>query len=134
MSTADRDQKDDLRDQVFMALDVLRTLPKPTLAALSWQTAAGLSRLLLENPKATRSATEWNLVFALWISTAVKEEAAALSFDVISQLATGHLGDGLGAENFVGFVKVLNAFAGLSGTGDVKLRNSLAGFAKKHNS
>ena len=124
--------KDEMRDQVFLALDALRTLPKPFLTSLSEQTAGGVSRILVDNPKAIRSATEWNLVFALWSSTAVSEEAAAISFELISQLAAGQLADGLGAENFVGFVKVLNDFAGLSGTGDVKHRNSQAGSVMKH--
>jgi brefeldin A-resistance guanine nucleotide exchange factor 1 len=117
-----------MRDQVFLALDSLQMLPQPMMSILSEQIAAGLSRILVENPQAIRSATEWNLVFALWSATAAKEEAAVTSFSLISQLAAGQLAIGLNADNFVGFVRVLNDFATVAGAGDVKHRNSAAGW------
>jgi brefeldin A-resistance guanine nucleotide exchange factor 1 len=116
-----------MRDQVFSALDALRNLPSGILAALAEQTASGLARILVESPQSVSKVSEWNLVFSLWASTAVKEEAAAISFDLVSQLASGQLGGGLGPDNFVGFIKLLNDFAGLAGLGDVKYRNSAAG-------
>lgn len=66
-------------------------------------------------------------MYALWSATASKEEAAVVSFDLISQLAQGRLGGGLHAENFTGFIKVLNDFASVAGAGDVRYRNSPAG-------
>lgn len=116
-----------MRDQVFLALDSLQTLPQPMMSILSEQIAAGLSRILVETPQAIRSATEWNLVFALWSATAAKEEAAITSFSLVSQLAAGQLANGLNADNFVGFIRVLNDFATVAGAGDVKHRNSSAG-------
>jgi brefeldin A-resistance guanine nucleotide exchange factor 1 len=73
------------------------------------------------------SATEWNLVFSLWSGTATREEAASTTFGLISQLATRKVAGGLQADNFVGFIGVLNDFASAAGQGDVKYRNSPAG-------
>ena len=123
--------KDEMRDQVFLALDALQTLPQPIMNILSEQIAAGLSRVLLENPAAIKSATEWNLVFALWSATAVKEEAAVTSFALIGQLAAGQLAGGLSADNFVGFIRVLTDFATAAGMGDVRYRNSPAGWVSR---
>lgn len=116
-----------MHDQLFLALDALRTLPGPIMGTLSDQIASGLAHVLQANPKALKSSTEWNLVFSLWASTAYKDEAAAISFDLIGKLATGQLGGGLHADNFVGFIRVLNDFANVAGEGDVRYRNSPQG-------
>lgn len=47
--------KDDMRDQVFLALDTLRTLPQGMLSVVSDQIAAGLSLIVSENPNVVRS-------------------------------------------------------------------------------
>lgn len=46
--------QDDMRDQVFLALDSLRTLPQGMLAVVSDQVAAGLSLIVSENPTVVR--------------------------------------------------------------------------------
>lgn len=43
-----------MRDQVFLALDTLRTLPQGMLSIVSDQVAAGLSRIMVDNPTAIR--------------------------------------------------------------------------------
>lgn len=43
-----------MRDQVFLALDALRTLPQGMLSIVSDQVAAGLSMIVLGNPTVVR--------------------------------------------------------------------------------
>lgn len=114
----------DMRDQVFVALDTLHTLPAAMLQGMSDQIATGLARILPENPDIAGSMTEWNLIFGLWSATASKEASAAVTFELITQLSSGSLGQGLNSENFVGFVRVLNDFATIAGHGDLQYRNS----------
>lgn len=66
-------------------------------------------------------------MFALWSGTAAREEAASTTFGLVSQLASGQIAGGLGPDNFVGFIGVLNDFANVAGQGDVRYRNSHAG-------
>jgi hypothetical protein len=51
------------------------------------------------------------VVFSLWSATAAQEGSAKVSFELLSRLGKGEYAGGLDAENFVGYVDTLNAFA-----------------------
>jgi hypothetical protein len=48
-------KKDDLRPQLFVALEVLRSLPESVTASVGEQLAAGLAKIVMERPDAFRS-------------------------------------------------------------------------------
>ncbi|GAA5877623.1 hypothetical protein JCM3774_005361 [Rhodotorula dairenensis] len=101
---------DELRDSCFLALDILRTLPPPVLSSVAQSLMAGLSKVFLENASRVRSATEWNLLFALLSATAQEEEAAKISMEFLRQLASGRLGAKLSSDNYAAFLQTLAAF------------------------
>ncbi|SNX82559.1 related to golgi-specific brefeldin a-resistance guanine nucleotide exchange factor 1 [Melanopsichium pennsylvanicum] len=57
--------EESLRDQIFLALDLLRELPVEIRISDSKQLLAGLTRILASHPAFVRSHTEWSLIFAL---------------------------------------------------------------------
>lgn len=57
-----------------------------------------------------RSATEWNLLFALLSATAQEEEAAKISMEFLRHLASGRLGAKLSGDNYAAFLQTLAAF------------------------
>ena len=124
---------DELRDSCFLALDTLRSLPPPILSSVAQPLMAGLSKVFLENasrvqcvcsrshsgyippvlilsPRSQRSATEWNLLFALLSATAQEEEAAKISMEFLRHLASGRLGAKLSGDNYAAFLQTLAAF------------------------
>jgi hypothetical protein len=62
------------------------------------------------------SQTEWNLIFALIRSTISHPEAARLSFDLITGLASDGPEQLVTADNFSGLITVLDDFATTAGT------------------
>ena len=106
-----------LHDQLFLALDALRSLSVPVLISVADQLAAGLSKVVSEHGLAIRTATEWNLVLSLLAATASRDDAARHSFALVSSL----MNDGkLRAENFAPFVHCLEAFVAAAGARDLK--------------
>lgn len=123
---------DQLRDSCFLALDTLRSLPPPILSSVAQPLMAGLSKVFLENASRVqyvcrrfpsgfvppvlirlptqRSATEWNLLFALLSATAQEEEAAKISMEFLRHLASGRLGAKLSGDNYAAFLQTLAAF------------------------
>lgn len=57
-----------------------------------------------------RSATEWNLLFALLSATAQEEEAARISMEFLRHLASGRLGARLSDDNYAAFLQTLASF------------------------
>ncbi|GAA6035516.1 hypothetical protein JCM8097_000294 [Rhodosporidiobolus ruineniae] len=102
---------DELRDSTFLALDMLRALSPAVLSSVAEPLMAGLSRVFAENASRLHSATEWNLVFALFSATAQQEAAAKISMDLLRQLAAGQLGATLHHENYAAFLQTLAGFA-----------------------
>ena len=62
------------------------------------------------------SPTEWNLTFALLRSTMSHPEAARLSFELASNIATEEDADtGVTLDNFAGLITVFDDFASAAG-------------------
>ena len=72
-----------------------------------WPYLRGLHRLTL----ALSSQTEWNLVFALIRSTISHPEAARVSFELITQLASDGPEQYVTVDNFGGLITLLDDFA-----------------------
>ena len=100
-----------MRDQFFIALDLLRMLPRMVMSSVAEQTIAGLARIVQEVPDALRTTTEWNMAFSVLGTASARDEAARSAFDFLARLANDKIGGGIRAENFVGYVEVLNTFA-----------------------
>lgn len=105
-----------LRDQVFLALDLLRELPVEIRISGSKQLLAGLARILASHPKFVRSHTEWGLVFALIAdnSNMRNADSARLAFETTKTIVAGSGADGtskLSPDNFVPAVSQLVDFA-----------------------
>lgn len=68
-----------------------------------------------------RTQAQWDIVFDLVAATAIRDEAAKLSFDLLAQLSKGSLGVSLNSANFAGFIRALDAFVAAAGTRDIKV-------------
>ncbi|TKY84945.1 hypothetical protein EX895_006025 [Sporisorium graminicola] len=105
-----------LRDQVFLALDLLRELPVEIRISGSKQLLAGLTRILASHPTFVRSHTEWSLVFALIAdnSNMRNADSARLAFETTKAVVAGAGVDGaskLSTDNFLPAVSQLVDFA-----------------------
>ncbi|SJX61252.1 related to golgi-specific brefeldin a-resistance guanine nucleotide exchange factor 1 [Sporisorium reilianum f. sp. reilianum] len=105
-----------LRDQVFLALDLLRELPVEIRISGSKQLLAGLTRILTSHPTFVRSHTEWSLVFALIAdnSNMRNADSARLAFETTKAIVAGSGVEGaskLSADNFLPAVSQLVDFA-----------------------
>jgi brefeldin A-resistance guanine nucleotide exchange factor 1 len=103
-----------LRDQLYIALDVLRSLPSSVLNAVSEQLMAGVAKILEKDSGVVKSQTEWGLIIALFRATVAHPEASKVTLAIVQKMATG--GEpGLSADNFAGVVALLDEFATAAG-------------------
>lgn len=107
-----------LRDQIFLALDLLRELPVEIRISGSKQLLAGLTRILATHPGFVRSQTEWGLVFALIAdnSNMRNADSARLAFEATKVIVAGDGSQGvavdrLSPDNFLAAVSQLVDFA-----------------------
>ena len=98
-----------LRDQMFIALDQLTTIPVEYKAVLANQVTAGLHQILRDNATFVRSQTEWSLVISLLATYAnVRSSAAALqAYQAVVHVAK----EGITDANFLAVVNILGQFA-----------------------
>ncbi|ORX34283.1 putative golgi-specific brefeldin a-resistance guanine nucleotide exchange factor 1 [Kockovaella imperatae] len=104
-----------MRDQLYLALDVLRSLPSTVLNAVSEQLMAGVARILEKDSSVVRSQTEWGLIIALFRATVAHPEASKVTLSIVQRMATGKDGLELSADNFGGVVALLDEFATAAG-------------------
>ncbi|SPO21706.1 related to golgi-specific brefeldin a-resistance guanine nucleotide exchange factor 1 [Ustilago trichophora] len=113
--------EESLRDQIFLALDLLRELPVEIRISGSKQLLAGLTRILASHPTFVRSHTEWSLVFALIAdnSNMRNADSARLAFEatkaIVADPEDGKLSK-LSTDNFLPAVSQLTDFANGSDT------------------
>ncbi len=116
--------EESLRDQIFLALDLLRELPVEIRISGSKQLLAGLTHILASHPTFVRSHTEWGLVFALIAdnSNMRNADSARLAFEATKVIVAhpmqgeGSTSQGEGAsklspDNFLPTVSQLVDFA-----------------------
>ncbi|KAF8906002.1 Sec7-like domain is implicated in guanine nucleotide exchange function [Gymnopilus junonius] len=104
-------QKRSLRDQVYVAFDLLTGLPPSVSNLVGEQVVAGLILVIQKNKDIISSQTEWNLVFALIRSTMSHADAARMSFDLIEALTAEGPENAISPDNFSGLLTVLDDFA-----------------------
>ncbi|KDR81436.1 hypothetical protein GALMADRAFT_239340 [Galerina marginata CBS 339.88] len=104
-----------LRDQVYVAFDLLAGLPPAISNLVGEQVIAGLILVIQKQKDIIRSQTEWNLVFALIRSTMPHAEAARMSFDLIETLAAEGPNNAVSLDNFFGLLTILDDFASSAG-------------------
>ncbi|PPQ64019.1 hypothetical protein CVT24_009393 [Panaeolus cyanescens] len=100
-----------LRDQVYVAFDLLAGLPPSVSNLIGEQVMAGLILVLQKHEDILRSQTEWNLVFAMIRSTMTHPEASRLSFELINAFAAEGPDNSVTPDNFAGLLTVLDDFA-----------------------
>ncbi|WRT64093.1 uncharacterized protein IL334_001022 [Kwoniella shivajii] len=107
----------DLRDQLYIALDVLRSLPSTVLNSVSEQLMAGVARILEKDTTVVSSQTEWNLVIALFRATVAHPEASKVTLTIVQKMASSSdkNGPGLTSDNYAGTVALLDEFATAAG-------------------
>ncbi|OCF55504.1 Sec7 domain-containing protein [Kwoniella mangroviensis CBS 10435] len=115
-------EKPKLRDQLYIALDVLRSLPSTVLNSVSEQLMAGVARILEKDKSVVSSQTEWNLVIALFRATVAHPEASKVTLQIVQKMASssgsssaGESGPGLTNDNYSGTVALLDEFATAAG-------------------
>ncbi|CAD6980440.1 unnamed protein product [Tilletia controversa] len=101
-----------VRDQLFLALDTIRSLPAELRSVVSLQLLGGLVPVVSASPAFARSSTEWGLLLAL-IGEHSKGPGAStvavrLGFLAVSQ----GIDASLTAENILGFLALLREYAG----------------------
>lgn len=113
------DRQPELRDQLYLALDVLRSLPSSVLNAVSEQLMAGVARILdrdtASSPPIVRSQTEWGLIIALFRATVSHPEASKTTLEIVQKMVEGKGGLVLGKDNYEGVVALLDEFATAAG-------------------
>ncbi|KAF9239676.1 hypothetical protein BU15DRAFT_87976 [Melanogaster broomeanus] len=108
-------QKDALRDQLYISLDLIANLPPPVANSVAEHVVAGVS-LILQQDAIASTQTEWNLIFAALRSTISNPEAARSTFNLITSLASEGQAHRVTPDNFLGLLSVLDGFATAAGT------------------
>ncbi|KAI8998783.1 Sec7-domain-containing protein [Trametes punicea] len=104
-----------LRDQVYLAFDVLARLPPTVATSVAEQVVAGLKLILQQHPNIVHSQTEWNVVFSLLRSTISHPEASRQSFGILSSIVDDGPKQLVTPDNFNGLVNALDEFATVAG-------------------
>ncbi|KAF8306441.1 Sec7-domain-containing protein [Clavulina sp. PMI_390] len=104
--------KPNLRDQLYIALDLLNGLPATTLSAVAEQLVAGLSLLIKEHRDAISSPTEWSLVFALVRVAAPHYVASKPAFALVSEIVSQTTQNPASwTDSLAGLVAILEEFS-----------------------
>ncbi|KAG8947301.1 GDP/GTP exchange factor for ARF [Tulasnella sp. 424] len=104
-----------LRDQVYVSIDLLRSLPPSVTNAVAEQLATGLARLVKEHHNIINSATEWGLVSTLLRSTMSHSEAVKISFTLIMDFIGQESEQTVAPENIAALTYLLETFATSAG-------------------
>ncbi|KAL1407719.1 GDP/GTP exchange factor for ARF [Vanrija albida] len=108
------DAQPELRDQLYIALDVLRSLPSSVLNAVAEQLMAGVGKILEKDAGVVKSQTEWGLIIALFRATVAHPEASKVTLSIVQRMTNG--GEpGVTTDNFAGVVALLDEFATAAG-------------------
>lgn len=114
-----------LRDQSFVGLDLMRSLPNDMRPAISTQLVTGVARILSSRPSFARSKTEWGLLLALVSDNTSSRNADATqsALDAVRcLLSSSEASQGLvvTADSFGSFVSLLRDFASAADTSVVR--------------
>lgn len=135
-----------LRDQLYIALDALRSLPASALNAVSEQLMSGIAKILEKErtvvksvtcqlavfpaDSLSRSQTEWGLITALFRATVAHPEASKVTLELVRKTTSGAVGSGLTADNYQGMVAILDEFATAAGAAAMRVQHQRRGAAQ----
>ncbi|KAK0537421.1 GDP/GTP exchange factor for ARF [Tilletia horrida] len=100
-----------LRDQLFLALDTVRSLPAELRSIVSLQLLGGLVPIVSTTPSFARSSTEWGLLLALIGEHSKRANASAIAVRLGMQAVSEGISVGVTAENILGFLGLLRDYA-----------------------
>jgi len=104
-----------LRDQLYVALDLLGGLNPDVTNAVAEQIISGLALVVKGHYSSIRSTTEWSLVFAPIRAVVGHPEASKSAFELVEQMVLSKEVTIVTAENLAGFVALLDEFASTAG-------------------
>ncbi|KAN0075361.1 hypothetical protein V8E55_011384 [Tylopilus felleus] len=107
-------QKDALRDQLYISLDLIANLPSSVANSVAEHVVAGVSLILQHKPSST-TQTEWIVIFATLRSTISNPEAARSTFNLVTSFASEGLDQKVTPDNFAGLLSTLDDFATAAG-------------------
>ncbi|KAJ9113728.1 hypothetical protein QFC20_001753 [Naganishia adeliensis] len=119
-----------LRDQLYIALDALRSLPATALNAVSEQLMSGIAKILEKERTVVKSQTEWGLITALFRATVAHPEASKVTLELVQKTTSGAVGSGLTADNYQGMVAILDEFATAAGAAAMRIQHPRRGTAQ----
>lgn len=107
-------QKDALRDQVYLSLDLIAHLPPSVANSVAEHVTAGVN-LILQQEGIVSTQTEWNLISAALRTTISHPEAARSTFSLVASIASEVQGQKVTQNNFACLVAILDDFATAAG-------------------
>lgn len=100
-----------LLDQVFLSLDLIRSLPVDVMNAVAEQMMAGFTSLMARLPAYIKTSTEWQMILAILGKTAHHPTASKYSFDISKSIVSGQYGTRVIIDTFAPCVDLLSTFA-----------------------
>ncbi|KAL4065359.1 hypothetical protein V8B97DRAFT_2022848 [Scleroderma yunnanense] len=107
-------QKDALRDQVYLSLDLIANLPPSVANSVAEHVIAGVS-LILQQKAIVSTQTEWNLITATLRTTISHPEAARSTFDLVVGIVSEGQRQWVTPDNFTCLIAILGDFANVAG-------------------
>ncbi|KAG8217297.1 hypothetical protein J3R82DRAFT_5392 [Butyriboletus roseoflavus] len=108
-------QKNTLRDQLYISLDLIANLPPFVANSVAEHVVAGVGLILQHRPSSS-TQTEWNIIFATLRSTISNPEAARSTFNLVASFASEGPGQQITPDTFAGLLSTLDDFATAAGT------------------
>ncbi|KAH7889929.1 hypothetical protein F5I97DRAFT_1924441 [Phlebopus sp. FC_14] len=103
-------QKDSLRDQLYVSLDLIANLPAAVANSVAEHVVAGVS-LILQQRDLVSTQTEWNIVFAALRTTISNHEAGRTALSLITSMTSEGPAQWVTPDNFVCMISFLGDFA-----------------------
>ncbi|KAG6333981.1 hypothetical protein ID866_5104 [Astraeus odoratus] len=107
-------QKNKLRDQVYLSLDLIANLPPSVANSVAEHVTAGVG-LILQQKSIASTQTEWNLIVAALRTTVSHPEAARSTFDLVAGIVSEGPTQWVTPDNFTCLVAILDDFASTGG-------------------
>jgi len=110
-ATDDGPEQRTIRDQLFLALDTIRSLPAGLRSVVSLQLLGGLAPIVGVSPSFARSSTEWGLLLVLVGEHSKGPSASAVAVRLGMRAVADGIAVGVTGENILGFLALLRDYA-----------------------
>ncbi|EJD05730.1 Sec7-domain-containing protein [Fomitiporia mediterranea MF3/22] len=105
-----------LRDQLYVSLDLMGSLPATVTNSVGEQIIAGVVQLVKTRRDIIKSQTEWSLVIALMRQSMKQPAASRQCFDLLTTLVVDGTEQCVTTDNFAGLVGLLDEYASAAGS------------------